>query len=92
MTNSLAFEGKIDWSNDGNFIVYDVYQDNRHDLIIQSVIDAEEPPIQLTDGESNYFQPAWSPDGTQIAFVTDRSGRNAIWLARLQDPNERFLN
>lgn len=91
MTNSLAFEGKIDWSNDGNFIVYDVYQDNRHDLIIQSVIDAEEPPIQLTDGESNYFQPAWSPDGTQIAFVTDRSGRNAIWLARLQDPNERFL-
>ena len=91
MTNSPAYEGKIDWSNDGNYIVYDVYQDDRHDLIIQSVTDTQEPPIQLTDGESNYFQPAWSPDGKQIAFVTDQSGRNEIWLARLQDPNERFL-
>jgi len=91
MTNSPAYEGKIDWSNDGNYIVYDVYQDDRHNLIIQSVSDSEEPPIQLTDGESNYFQPAWSPDGKQIAFVTDQSGRNEIWLARLQDPNERFL-
>lgn len=91
MTNSIAYEGAICWSNDGNYIAYDVYQNGYFDLIIQSVTDRSEAPIQLTDGTSNNFQPAWSPDGSQLAFVTDRSGRNEVWLARLQNPEERFI-
>lgn len=91
MTNSSAFEGTIDWSPDGSYIVYDVYQNNHFDLIIQSVNDQTEAPIQLTDGSTNNFQPAWSPDGSELAFVSDRSGRNSIWLARLQNPEDRFV-
>ena len=91
MTNSIAYEGSICWSIDGNYIAYDVYQNGFYDLIIQSVTDRSEAPIQLTDGTSNNFQPAWSPDGSQLAFVTDRSGRNEIWLARLQNPEDRFI-
>jgi TolB protein len=91
MTNSLAYEGTIDWSPDGSYIVYDVYQNEHFDLIIQSVNDQAEAPIQLTDGTTNNFQPSWSPDGSEIAFVSDRSGRNAIWLARLQNPDDRFI-
>jgi len=91
MTNSSFFEGTIDWSPDGSYIVYDVYQNNHFDLIIQSVTDQTEAPIQLTDGTSNSFQPSWSPDGSEIAFVSDRSGQNSIWLARLQNPEDRFI-
>jgi TolB protein len=91
MTNSSAFEGTIDWSPDGSYIVYDVYQNEHFDLVIQSVNDQTEAPIQLTDGTTNNFQPSWSPDGSEIAFVSDRSGRNAIWLARLQNPEDRFM-
>lgn len=29
---------------------------------------------QLTDGTANEFAPAWSPNGLQIAFVSDRNG------------------
>lgn len=91
MTNSKAFEGSIDWSPDGSYIVYDIYQNEHFDLVIQSVSDQTESPIQLTDGSTNNFKPAWSPDGSELAFVSDRSGRNSIWLARLQNPEDRFI-
>jgi Tol biopolymer transport system component len=29
---------------------------------------------RLTNGAENDFNPAWSPDGRQIAFDTDRDG------------------
>ena len=34
---------------------------------------ADNPPRQLTSGESENRFPRWSPDGSQIAFLSDRS-------------------
>jgi TolB protein len=36
-------------------------------------------PVQLTRDPSNEIAPAWSPDGSQIAFVSDRTGGDQIW-------------
>ncbi len=92
MTNSPAFERSIDWSPDGQYLVYDSYQNGYSDLIIQSVANPSEPLIQLTDGTSNNTQPSWSPDGSELAFVSDRSGQNEIWLARLQSTGDLFVH
>jgi TolB protein len=36
---------------------------------------------------ATYFDPAWSPSGTQIAFASNRAGSNDIWtLAVLRSP------
>ena len=35
---------------------------------------------RLTDGQSEAFSPVWSPDGSKIAFVSDRDGSLDIWV------------
>ena len=37
----------------------------------------------------NNVSPAWSPDGSQIAFLTDRTGRWEIWVMNADGSNQR---
>lgn len=37
----------------------------------------------------NNVAPAWSPDATQIAFLTDRAGRWEIWVMNADGSNQR---
>ncbi|MFC1975703.1 SH3 domain-containing protein [Chloroflexota bacterium] len=37
----------------------------------------------------NNVAPAWSPDGSQIAFLTDRAGRWEIWVMGADGSNQR---
>ena len=41
-------------------------------------------PIQLTTDPAIDAGPAWSPDGTQIAFDSDRSGNSDIWVLTIE--------
>jgi Tol biopolymer transport system component len=34
---------------------------------------------RLTNNSARDWQPSWSPDGTRIAFGSDRSGHTAIY-------------
>src|SRR4029453_18908513 len=37
------------------------------------------------------FQPAYSPDGTQIAFISDRGGQNNLWIMDANGRNPRII-
>jgi dipeptidyl aminopeptidase/acylaminoacyl peptidase len=37
----------------------------------------------------NNAAPTWSPDGTQLAFLTDRSGQWEIWVMQADGSNQR---
>jgi Tol biopolymer transport system component len=39
-------------------------------------------PIPLTSGDNFDGAPAWSPDGTTIAFASAKAGTSAVWLIR----------
>jgi Tol biopolymer transport system component len=38
------------------------------------------PPFQITKEQSRDASPIWSPDGEQIAFISDRGGQPGVWI------------
>lgn len=51
--------------------------------------------MQALNGDAFYSynnaSPTWSPDGSQLAFLTDRSGRWEIWVMNVDGTEQRAL-
>jgi TolB protein len=62
-------------------IAYTSYRSGYPDIVLQSLRDARAPmtPARGTT-EAQNFLPAWSPDGTKIAFMSNRDGNNEIYI------------
>jgi TolB protein len=90
VTNSQAYDGAPTWSPDSQYIVYQTKNGKKVDLIIQSVTDLNSDPVQITEDAGINFDAAWSPDGRQIAFITNRNGHNELWLFDLKSADNRF--
>lgn len=48
-------------------------------------------PRQLTAAQARDTGPRWSPDGTQIAFISDRGGEKQVWVIRVDGGEARVL-
>jgi dipeptidyl aminopeptidase/acylaminoacyl peptidase len=48
-------------------------------------------PSQLTAAQARDTGPRWSPDGTQIAFISDRGGEKQVWVIRVDGGEARPL-
>jgi Tol biopolymer transport system component/putative hemolysin len=94
-------EGFPAWSPDGKSIAFTTRRDGNNEIYLmpapaagaQAVAAASEW-VQLTDNPADDFAPAWSPDGSQIAFVSDRDqkpGINDIYIMRSDGSGVRRL-
>jgi TolB protein len=86
LTGLLAFSAlNPSWSPDGRQIAFFSRQGAAYAVWTMTLPTPEassNSPLltKLTDAEHMDIFPAWSPDGTKIAFISDRSGEAAVWV------------
>lgn len=85
---SLRSVGGVTLSADGKHIAYTVqttdWNENRFDTEIWLIKNGSSP-FQLTNTTKNSStNPAFSPDGQWIAFVSDRGNKNQVYVMRLE--------
>jgi Tol biopolymer transport system component/imidazolonepropionase-like amidohydrolase len=85
---SLTYTNKIEFSTDeGTWLSVDVSKDGRT-ILFDLLGDLYTLPItggaarRITQGPAYDSQPAFSPDASLIAFVSDRDGADNLWVAK----------
>jgi eukaryotic-like serine/threonine-protein kinase len=80
-------KGEVDHpavSPDGRWVAYYAVIDGQRDIWIVPTDGG--PSRRITTSEANDIQPAWSPDGTRLAFVSDRANnRRNIWVVPVKN-------
>lgn len=76
----------IDVSPDGQTIVFDLLGD------LYTLPIAGGQARRIIGGLSFESQPTWSPDGRTIAFLSDRTGIENLWLADADGSNPRAVS
>jgi tricorn protease len=90
ITNTPWQERSVNWSPDGRTLVYAAEKDKNWNVYTMSIIRKEEPyfyastvlkeeAVVATPAEE--FQPAFSPDGKEVAYLEDRTTLKVINLA-----------
>jgi TolB protein len=92
LTDDPTYQANPSWSPDGKWLVYEQYENGNWDLFILAVDDPTQSPTQLTTSPNLENSPDWSPEGRKIAFVSNSTGENDIWVADLNQIEDRFIN
>jgi len=70
-------------SPDGRQVAYTIretnWNDNAYETEIWLADAASGSPRQLTNAPKSSLQPAWSPDGAWLAFISDRDGKRQLY-------------
>jgi Tol biopolymer transport system component len=80
VTFGPGLEDEPAFSPDGKFLAYTTDERGNLDVVVQPLGGGE--PIRIAATEADEAQPAWSPDGARVAFVSarDRGGHLAVTL------------
>src|SRR5256885_12637559 len=81
---SLKRAGSPAISPDGRFVAYTVretnWDDNAYETEIWLADVSNATTRQLTNAKKSSRAPAWSPDGSKLAFISDRVDKNQIYV------------
>ena len=73
------WKARPDFSPDGKRVVYASYVGQQwHQLWVMPADGGDAFPISYGDYDNT--NPRWSPDGTKIAFISNRGGNTSLWV------------
>jgi Tol biopolymer transport system component len=89
LTASTGFDGTPAWSPDGRI----VFASNRGGADGIWVMNADGSGLTQLTWQANSTLPAWSPDGSQIAYSADSNGDGwmELWLMNADGSNQHML-
>ena len=76
------WRARPDWAHDGKRIVYSSYAGRQRNALWLMTAEGGHP-FELTYGDYDATDPRWSPDGTQIAYISNDGGNSSLWTIEL---------
>jgi Tol biopolymer transport system component/DNA-binding winged helix-turn-helix (wHTH) protein len=78
-------------SRDGNRLIFETEDSSSRLWALALDGDAQGGPRVLSRASGWHWHPAVSPDGSSLAFVSDRSGSPEVWVSTIDDAAPRKL-
>ncbi|MCZ7572757.1 MAG: cellulase family glycosylhydrolase [Ardenticatenaceae bacterium] len=86
--NPAVRPGGADSWPTGPFLAFTTYAANNGDIALVSA--GGGTPMRIVTNPADDYQPTWSPDGTRLAFVSERNGGQDLYLVRPERPDEEL--
>ena len=77
-----TWKARADFSPDGKRIVYSSYTGRAWNQLWVMTADGKNP-FPISYGEFDNINPRWSPNGKQIAFISNRDGNTSLWVEQI---------
>ncbi|HXE90003.1 MAG TPA: CehA/McbA family metallohydrolase [Terriglobales bacterium] len=87
-SEETTWKARPDWSRDGKRLVFSSYLGRQwHQLWVTTPDGGSAFP--LTYGEYDNTAARWSPDGSRVAFISNRDGNTSLWIMDLPGGAQR---
>ncbi|MGH9794017.1 MAG: hypothetical protein ACRD5G_04515, partial [Candidatus Acidiferrales bacterium] len=76
------------WSSDGRFLAYEVTGQGTDIWVLPLTENSK--PLPFLEAQFRQRQPHFSPDGRWLAYISDESGRNEVYVTPFPSPGRKW--
>ena len=90
LLSSPLWDFPADWSPDGRLLLFTRRDPRTKSDVWALELGEEGKPRQLLGSEADELQPAFSPDGRHMAYISDASGRSEVYVQAMPPTSAKW--